>query len=112
MLAIKQAMPRAVAAQIRGPCRRRIPLQSHVAAADRPARHDTHHTSLARLLPIAVAGFGVLIAVMHRNPTLFLHPRMLAEDVFVFFSEDRLFGARAVFESYAGYYLFLPRFVA
>jgi hypothetical protein len=59
-----------------------------------------------------VVALGVLLSVMYRNPLLFTDPQMLAEDLFVYFNEDRLFGVSALIMPYSGYLQLCCRIIA
>lgn len=68
--------------------------------------------AMRRWLPVAIVVVGTVLAVAHRNPSLVLSPRLFCEDLFVFFNEDRLFGAWAFVQPYAGYYQLSSRIIA
>ncbi|MGY3419744.1 folate-dependent tRNA-U54 methylase TrmFO/GidA [Bradyrhizobium sp. F1.13.4] len=64
---------------------------------------DSRQGALFNSVPVLIVALGTLLSVMHRNPLLFTDPQMFSEDIFVYFNEDRLFGASAVVEPYSGY---------
>ncbi|MET0969133.1 MAG: hypothetical protein ABWY18_08035 [Tardiphaga sp.] len=61
---------------------------------------------------IAVVTVGIVALLFHRNATLFTHPQFWAEDLFVYFIDDRLFGASALVEPYNGYVQISCRLIA
>jgi hypothetical protein len=73
---------------------------------DRPA------TAAPVLAMIAVTAIVVIASTIYRNPVLFFDPQMVSEDLFVYFNEDRLFGARALIEPYSGYLQLCCRLIA
>lgn len=62
--------------------------------------------------PAIFAALGVLLLLIHRNSTLFFHPQLWAEDLIVYFVEDRLYGAEAILRPYAGYVQLACRLIA
>lgn len=50
--------------------------------------------------------------LMHRNPTLILSPQLWAEDLQIYFIDERLFGLKALSEPYSGYVQFCCRLIA
>ncbi|MGY8665398.1 hypothetical protein Q3C01_23955 [Bradyrhizobium sp. UFLA05-109] len=60
----------------------------------------------------AIVTLGVLFAVFYRNPLLLTDPQMFSEDLFIYFNEDRLFGADALVRPYAGYLQICCRIIA
>jgi hypothetical protein len=62
--------------------------------------------------PALITCAGIAYFLLWRNSTLFLHPRLWAEDLFVYFADDRILGVRALLEPYQGYVQFCCRLVA
>ncbi len=64
------------------------------------------------IAPATIVLLGVMGAVFYRNPLLLTDPQMFSEDIFVYFNEDRLFGASALIRPYAGYIQLCCRIIA
>lgn len=71
------------------------------------ARDDARQFSVPAWSRLALAptltAIGILVLLFHRNSTLFLHPQMWAEDLLIYFVDDRLWGAKAILLPYSGY---------
>jgi hypothetical protein len=66
----------------------------------------------SKALPIAVVAIGVIGLLLYRNHRLFIGPELWAEDTYVYFTQDRLFGISAILRPYNGFIQFICRVFA
>lgn len=64
------------------------------------------------VLVAVVTALAILGLLFCRNSTLFLDPQLWAEDLDVYFAQDRLFGAGAILRPHNGFVQFICRIVA
>lgn len=70
------------------------------------------YRTLYRSVPAMGAVIGVFLLLLHRNSTLFFAPQLWAEDVFIYFNDDRLFGAAAILRQWNGFIQLCCRLIA
>src|SRR4051812_46805993 len=79
------------------------------AAAPAAETAPENSFSVARFFALLVSIIAILVA---RKPDSFLHPQFFCEDAVVFYRDQLLQGAQAIFTPYNGYLHLFPRLSA